>query len=181
VTSGADRSRLVQIARDAVTAHLSGAAVQSFEAFAAALRPGGAFVTFHCEGELRGCIGRIEADEPIGHVIARCAIAAATEDPRFAPISATELARLEIELSLIGPLEPIDGPHEIEIGRHGLVVERGRRRGLLLPQVAAEWRWDVETFLAQTCHKAGLPLDAWRAGALLWRFEAEVFGEPERG
>ena len=169
--------RLLGIARKAVAAHLSGAAPPVVDGFDAALELSGAFVTFHCRGDLRGCIGHIEADEPLGRVIARCAVAAATEDPRFAAVSAAELSTVEIELSLIGPLESIVGPHEIVIGRHGLVVEHGRRRGLLLPQVAAEWRWDAETFLAETCHKAGLPLDAWRAGALLWRFEAEVFGE----
>jgi uncharacterized protein (TIGR00296 family) len=84
---------------------------------------------------------------------------------------------VEIELSLLGPLEPVGGPSEIDIGRHGLVVERGWSRGLLLPQVATEWGWDVETFLAHTCRKAGLPDDSWKRGATLWRFEAEVFGE----
>jgi len=82
-----------------------------------------------------------------------------------------------IELSLLGPLEPIAGAGEIEIGRHGLVIEKGRRRGLLLPQVATEWGWDRETFLAQTCHKAGLERDVWKRGAKVLRFEAEVFAE----
>ena len=88
-----------------------------------------------------------------------------------------ELAGLEIEVSLLGPLEPIASPDDIEVGRHGLLVERDWQRGLLLPQVATEWRWDRETFLAQTCHKAGLPRDAWKQGARVWRFEAEVFGD----
>jgi uncharacterized protein (TIGR00296 family) len=84
---------------------------------------------------------------------------------------------VDIELSLLGPLEAIAGADDVEIGRHGLVVERGWQRGLLLPQVATEWEWDRQTFLAQTCQKAGLPGDAWQHGAKLWRFEAEVFGE----
>jgi hypothetical protein len=92
-------------------------------------------------------------------------------------VSAVELAGLEIEVSLLGLLEPVASPDDIEVGRHGLLVERDRQRGLLLPQVATEWRWDRETFLAQTCHKAGLPRDAWKQGAKVWRFEAEVFGE----
>ena len=85
--------------------------------------------------------------------------------------------QIDIEISLLGPLEPIAGPQDIEVGQHGLVVELGSRRGLLLPQVATEWRWNADTFLAQTCHKAGLAPDAWKQGAKLWRFEAEVFGE----
>ena len=96
-------------------------------------------------------------------------------------MSASELPELDIEISLLGPLEPIAGPDDYEIGRHGLVVEMGDRRGLLLPQVATEWGWDRETFLAQTCHKAGLRRNAWRHGAKMWRFEAEVFGERRGG
>jgi AmmeMemoRadiSam system protein A len=142
-------------------------------------RRGGAFVTLHTHGSLRGCIGHVEDDEPLGRVIPRCAVSAATHDPRFPMIDPAELSILQIELSLLGPLESINGPADIEIGRHGLVVERGWSRGLLLPQVATEWQWDVETFLAHTCRKAGLPDNAWKDRATLWRFEAEVFGEPD--
>jgi AmmeMemoRadiSam system protein A len=138
---------------------------------------GGAFVTLHVRGTLRGCIGHIAADDALGQVVPRCAIAAASDDPRFPPLTASELPAIEIELSLLGPLEPIAGPEDFEIGRHGLVVELGWSRGLLLPQVATEWKWDREMFLSQTCRKAGLPADAWRKGAKLWRFDAEVFDE----
>jgi hypothetical protein len=110
-------------------------------------------------------------------VVPRCAVAACSNDPRFPPIAPDELDEIDIEISLLGPLEPIAGPQDIAIGRHGLVVERGRQRGLLLPQVATEWQWDAGAFLAHTCHKAGLPRDAWRHGVKIWRFEAEVFGE----
>lgn len=137
----------------------------------------GAFVSIHKQGDLRGCIGHIEANEPLGGVVARCAVAACSSDPRFPAVSASELPHLDIELSVLGPLERITGPDDFEIGRHGLVVEMGWHRGLLLPQVATEWNWDRETFLAQTCHKAGLARDAWKQGATVWRFEAEVFGE----
>jgi uncharacterized protein (TIGR00296 family) len=109
--------------------------------------------------------------------VPRCAVAAGTTDPRFPPITPQELDELDIEISLLGPLEPVAGPQDIQIGRHGLVVEQGWQRGLLLPQVATEWQWDAETFLAHTCHKAGLPRDAWKHGAQVFRFEAEVFGE----
>jgi AmmeMemoRadiSam system protein A len=140
-------------------------------------RRGGAFVTLHQRGDLRGCIGHVEATEPLGPVIVRCAVAACSADPRFPPVRAAELPHIDIELSLLGPLEPVIVIDEIDVGRHGLVVEMDRHRGLLLPQVATEWRWDRETFLTQTCVKAGLTRDAWKKGATLWRFEAEVFGD----
>ena len=110
-------------------------------------------------------------------MIVRCAIAACSTDPRFPPVTAAELPHLDFELSLLGPLEPVTAIEEIEVGRHGLVVEMHWRRGLLLPQVATEWRWDRETFVVQTCVKAGLPRDAWKNGATLKRFDAEVFGD----
>ena len=134
-------------------------------------------MTLHKRGELRGCIGHIEPTEPIGRVVPRCAVAACSSDSRFPPVAAGELDVIDIEISLLGPLEAIAGPQEISVGRHGLVVERGWRRGLLLPQVAAEWGWDAETLLSHTCLKAGLAHDAWRKGAQVWRFEAEVFSE----
>jgi uncharacterized protein (TIGR00296 family) len=88
-----------------------------------------------------------------------------------------DLDAIDIEISLLGPLEPVADPQDIVVGRDGLVVERGWSRGLLLPQVATEWGWGAEQFLEHTCQKAGLPRDAWRKGATVWRFEAEVFGE----
>ena len=177
MTSEEDRRRLLQLARDAIAAHIRGSrppAVEHMEIFA---RPGGAFVTIHNHGELRGCIGHIAADEPLGVVVPRCAVAACSTDPRFPAVSAAELGDIDLELSLLGALEPITGPGNVDIGRHGLVVELGWHRGLLLPQVATEWGWDSATFLSHTCRKAGLPPDAWREGAQLWRFDAEVFSE----
>jgi AmmeMemoRadiSam system protein A len=178
MTSESDRVLLLRIARDAVSAHVGGASPGAIEPVALAGRRGGAFVTLHNRGgELRGCIGHIEPDQFLPGVVARCAVAACSADPRFPAVAQTELADLVIELSLLGPLEPITGAGDIEIGRHGLVIEKEWRRGLLLPQVATEWKWDCQQFLAQTCRKAGLPQDAWKHGASLWRFEAEVFGE----
>lgn len=178
MTSEADRQRLLQIARDAIVAYVSGgvAAVEG-SASDSLERPGGAFVSLHHRGELRGCIGHLEANQSLLRVVRECAVAACSADPRFPPVSAVELVGLEIEVSLLGPFEPVASPDDIEVGRHGLLVEQNWQRGLLLPQVATEWRWDRETFLAQTCHKAGLPRDAWKQGAKVWRFEAEVFGE----
>ena len=178
MTSHPDRQLLLRIARDAVVSHLGGALPADIEPTALAGRRGGAFVTLHNRGgELRGCIGHIEPDQFLPEVVARCAVAACSADPRFPAVALAELADLVIELSLLGPLEPIAGAEEIDIGRHGLAIEKGWRRGLLLPQVATEWKWDREAFLVHTCLKAGLPQDAWRQGARIWRFEAEVFGE----
>lgn len=177
MTTDDDRKLLLRLAREAMAAHV-GVAPAHVPGLAGVLaRPGGAFVSLHKGGDLRGCIGHIEASEPLGQVVPRCAVAACSTDPRFPPITPAELEQIDVELSLLGPLEPIAGPQDIEIGRHGLVVEKGWQRGLLLPQVATEWKWDASTFLAQTCHKAGLPRDAWQHGAKIWRFEAEVFGE----
>jgi AmmeMemoRadiSam system protein A len=177
MTTEHDRQLLLTVAREALAAHVGLAAAHVPGPVEVLARRSGAFVTLHKHGELRGCIGHIEPNEPLGRVVARCAVAAGTTDPRFPPITPSELGQLEIEISLLGPLEPIAGPQEVEVGRHGLVVEQGWQRGLLLPQVASEWQWDADTFLAQTCHKAGLPRDAWKHGAKIWRFDAEVFGE----
>jgi AmmeMemoRadiSam system protein A len=177
MTNESDRRLLLQLARDAVAARVRAAAAPSPPRDGVCARPGGAFVTLHIHGDLRGCIGHVEATAPLGEVIVRCAVGACSSDPRFPPVSDGELAHLDVELSLLGPLEPVASVDEIEIGRHGLIVEMHWRRGLLLPQVATEWRWDRETFLVQTCVKAGLPRDAWRAGATLRKFEAEVFGD----
>ena len=173
-----DRALLLGLAREAIAAHVGEAFAHVAVESAVVLEPGGAFVTLHDHGELRGCIGHIEPDQPLGDVIRRCAVAAAASDPRFPPITADELRRIRIEISLLGPLERISGSHDVVVGKHGLVVQRGWQRGLLLPQVALEWKWDAEMFLSQTCYKAGLPRDAWKHGGIeMWRFEAEVFGE----
>jgi AmmeMemoRadiSam system protein A len=178
-----DRTRLLKIARDAVTSCVSGATVTEtpldVESDGLATGCAGVFVTVHVGGDLRGCIGRLEAAEPLQYSIARCAIAACSDDPRFPAVRPSELAMVQLEISLLGPMQPAAGPADIEIGRHGLMIESGGQRGLLLPQVAVEWRWDAETFFAQTCSKAGLRPDSWRRGATVWKFEAEVFGDCE--
>lgn len=177
MTSAADRKLFLELAREAIVTHVTRRPAVNQVPAGPLATPGAAFVSLHKHGELRGCIGHLEADEPLGVVIPRCAVAAATEDPRFPPVTAVEIPDLNIELSLLGALEPISGPDEVMVGRYGLVVSQGWRRGLLLPQVAGEWNWTPEEFLAHTCHKAGLALDAWKRGARIWRFEAEVFGE----
>jgi AmmeMemoRadiSam system protein A len=177
MTSQHDRQLLLRLARESIAAHIGVAPAHVPGSVDVLARPGGAFVTLHKDGDLRGCIGHIEPSEPLGKVVPRSAVAASSRDPRFPPVTASELEAIDIEISLLGPLEAIAGPQDIVVGRDGLVVERGRQRGLLLPQVATEWGWDAETFLAHTCKKAGLPKDAWQKGAKLWKFEAEVFGE----
>jgi AmmeMemoRadiSam system protein A len=180
MTSHDERRRLLRIARGALAAHLTGVAdpVGELEEEAGGhWRLAGAFVTLRARGELRGCVGHIESDEPLARVVARCAVAAGNADPRFPAVTWTELSEVVIELSILGTFEEAAGPHDIEVGRHGLLVEWGRQRGLLLPQVAVEWSWDAQRFVAETCRKAGLALDAWTRGARVWRFEAEVFDE----
>jgi AmmeMemoRadiSam system protein A len=139
----------------------------------------GAFVTLKLKGQLRGCIGYPEPERPLLDVVEHCAVSAAISDPRFPPLSRAEWDDVSLELSVLGPIGPVDHISEVVIGRDGLIVELGRRRGLLLPQVAVEWKWDAEQFAAQACIKAGLPPDAWQKGAKLFKFEAEVFGESD--
>ncbi|HEY2821991.1 MAG TPA: AmmeMemoRadiSam system protein A [Candidatus Acidoferrum sp.] len=140
----------------------------------------GVFVTLRNNARLRGCIGVVEADTPLGDSVARCGAGAALQDPRFAPMRVTDLSQLQIEISLLSHPEPID-INAIEIGRHGLIIVSGDRRGLLLPQVAVEHNLDREQFLSVTCRKAHLLRDAWRdARTQILAFTCEVFAEPDR-
>ena len=143
--------------------------------------PGAAFVTWRREGRLRGCIGSVEPWRPLAEDVEKNAVSALLRDPRFAPAQPRDLRWLTVEISVLSPLEIVSDPlAQIETGVHGVVAQKGQRSGLLLPQVAPEWGWDVPTLLAQVCLKAGLPEDAWRDGnppATILRFSAEVFGE----
>lgn len=139
----------------------------------------GAFVTLFKGGRLRGCIGYVEPQKPLYRTVSECALAAALHDPRFDPVRPSELPSIKLEVSVLSPLEDIS-PEQIEVGRHGLLVSRGFQRGLLLPQVAVEWKWDANKFLEETCTKAGLSTDAWRHGAKIQGFTAQVFGETGR-
>lgn len=179
LTRGA-AAALLQLARHAVeeaVAHRRLPASIPKEGIFAGRR--GVFVTLHAHGRLRGCIGVIEPDEPLGESIVRCAAGAALEDPRFAAVTAKELPHLEFEISLLSPLFPIQ-PEAVEIGRHGLLVASGSRRGLLLPQVAVEHRLSREQFLEETCHKAGLPRTAWRdPETRIQAFTCEIFSDAQ--
>jgi AmmeMemoRadiSam system protein A len=142
--------------------------------------PSGAFVTIRQKGELRGCIGYIESPHPLALVVSEVAVKAATEDPRFAPMTQSDLARATLEVSILTPLRQITDVSEIEVGTHGLLLELGRHRGLLLPQVASEYGWDRETFLESTARKAGLPGKAWKdPDANIFIFSAEIVSEEE--
>jgi AmmeMemoRadiSam system protein A len=137
----------------------------------------GAFVTLTVDGELRGCIGYPLPEKPLDETIIEMAVAAATQDTRFEPLAANELKKLKIDISVLGLPEPIEDPAEVQVGRHGIIVSKGFHRGLLLPQVPVEYGWDRETYLDHGCLKAGLPRDAWKKGAKIQVFTAQVFSE----
>jgi AmmeMemoRadiSam system protein A len=140
--------------------------------------PRGAFTTIYFQSLLRGCVGYVFPVASLYRAVAETARAAAFEDTRFSPVTLEEAPALEVSLSILSPLKAI-GPEDVEIGLHGLVVSHSGRRGLLLPQVPVDHHWDRVTFIEQTCRKAGMPLDAWRNGATLEAFTAEVFGDRE--
>ncbi|HSK09830.1 MAG TPA: AmmeMemoRadiSam system protein A [Vicinamibacterales bacterium] len=174
-----ERRALLQYARATLQAHFGRQSAPARPVLIDPHRHAGAFVTLLVNGDLRGCIGYPGAEQPLDEVIAESVVAAATEDPRFSPLRAREMEGLAIEISVLTPIEPVTDLGDIEVGRDGLVVSDGFRRGLLLPQVPAEHGWDRDTFLAHTCLKAGLRADAWRQGAKISRFQAEVFSEAD--
>ena len=141
----------------------------------------GVFVTLKVGGGLRGCIGYPLPLKPLAETVVEMAVAAATQDYRFAPLRLAELDRLEVEISVLTLPRPAQAPGDVEVGRHGIVISKGFHRGLLLPQVPLEHGWDRETFLRHGCVKAGLAEDAWTKGAKIEIFEAQVFSEDEVG
>lgn len=175
------RSRLLTIAREAIAAVLDGRRLEIHQAeFDEDLRrPSGAFVSLHTKaGDLRGCIGSIRPIAPLVEAVSSSAVNAAFRDPRFHPLSKEELADVHIEISVMGPILRVEATEEIVVGRDGLIITRGRNAGLLLPQVATDYGWDLETFLGHTCMKAGLHADSWRSPECrIERFSAEVFCE----
>lgn len=137
----------------------------------------GAFVTLTVGGDLRGCIGYPLPVKNLDETIIEMAVAAASQDTRFEPLAADEMKDLKIEISVLGLPEPVGDPARVEVGRHGIIVSKGFYKGLLLPQVPVEHRWDRETYLSHGCLKAGLPPDEWKKGAKIEVFTAQVFSE----
>ncbi|MBV9088153.1 MAG: AmmeMemoRadiSam system protein A [Acidobacteriaceae bacterium] len=171
-----ERAELLRIARGCIGAALNVAGFEVGEVSEHLSQPRGAFTTLHTRGDLRGCVGYIFPVRPLYRTVGDTAVSAALHDTRFPPVTAEEFPRLSIEISVLSPMQAI-APEDIEVGRHGLLITYGSRRGLLLPQVPVEHCWDANTFLQQTCHKAGLPEDAWQHGATIEAFTAEIFGD----
>jgi AmmeMemoRadiSam system protein A len=175
--SDEEKTLLKEIARTSIEAAVKHTDVPEFKKIPKRLNEQyGIFVTLNKHGTLRGCIGHIIGDQPLYLSCQQMAQAAALEDPRFPPVTEKELSDLEIEISVLTPLERVKDYSTIVIGRDGLLIRKGYYSGLLLPQVAAEYGWTTEEFLQETCHKAGLPSDAYKAkDAEVYKFSAEVF------
>jgi uncharacterized protein len=171
-----ERALLIHLAHDSIDSGLRGRDIPLDPPTPHLAEHRGGFTSLYLHGELRGCVGYVLPACPVYRVVGETARAAAFDDNRFPPVTEDEAPHLQIELSILSPPAPIQ-PEQVEIGRHGLLISWRGRRGLLLPQVPVEHEWDRETFLEQTCRKAGLPLDAWQKGATIEAFAAEVFGE----
>ena len=176
-----EKRTLLKIARSAIACALESKTLPSLNFQNEALNhSSGVFVTLRIGEDLRGCIGYIEPLFPLAHATQEVAVKAAMEDPRFMPLTQSELDKITIEISVLSPLEELIDTETIEIGKHGLVIDAGYRRGLLLPQVATEYDWDRRQFLKQISLKAGLPPDAWkRKEVKLFTFTVEKFDESE--
>jgi AmmeMemoRadiSam system protein A len=174
-----ERAQLLRLAHESILSALEDRKKISLDPPTAHFaEPRGAFSSLYLHGELRGCVGYVLPISSVYRAVADTARAAAFEDNRFYPVTLDEARDLEIELSILSAPQPIKA-EEVEIGRHGLLISMAGYRGLLLPQVPVEHHWDRETFLEHTCRKAGLPPDAWRQGAKIEAFTAEVFGEKQ--
>jgi AmmeMemoRadiSam system protein A len=182
--SSDDRRFLLELARRTIESAVRGADPPEPDprALPTSLRaPHGAFVTLTERGELRGCMGRLDFERAVWANVMLAAASSALDDPRFPPVRASELPLLALEVSVLE--QPVDLPDvsEFRPAEHGIIIEHGRRRGLLLPQVARERGWDSRTTLENVCWKAGLSADAWRdRQSRLMVFRAEVFSESER-
>ncbi len=176
-----DKVFLLRLARETIESQLAGKPLPQPDPRPGPLtEPRGAFVTLTKGGELRGCIGHVVGIEPLWRSVRDNAANAAFRDPRFPPLEPSELPDVEIEVSALTPLEPIDSPEEVQVGVHGVMIQQGPFRGLLLPQVATDYGWDRETFLDHTCRKAGLAPDCWQdPSTRIEVFSAEVFSESE--
>jgi AmmeMemoRadiSam system protein A len=174
-----DKATLLKLARTTLEAHFADESAPTCPASNKTLfEQQGAFVSLHRGEELRGCIGQIYPDSALCKVVQHCVLSAALEDMRFEPVGRDELEGLSIEISVLSPLRRVQNIEEIEVGRHGLYLVQGHFRGLLLPQVATQYRWNRKRFLEQTCLKAGLGASAWKdPQTIIHTFEADVFSD----
>ncbi len=182
--TSSDKRFLLGVAREAIRSELSGSpfTMPQPPSSPGLLEHRGAFVTLHENGQLRGCIGNFMSTKPLYETVADMAVSAAFHDPRFIPLRPEEFDQIDIEISALTPLTPITSVDDIEVGVHGIYLVNGPRQGVLLPQVATEYGWDRETFLDQTCIKAGMSPGCWKdPGTQILVFSAEVFGEKSEG
>jgi len=178
--SPTDKKALLAFARETISGYLTTQMVPLPRGFApAALQPCGVFVTLKKQGKLRGCIGRMTPDRPLANLVGAMALQAAFEDPRFGPVTLKELPDLEIEISVLTPMQPVAGPEAIVVGRDGVLLKKGGRSAVFLPQVAPEQGWEREEMLDHLAMKAGLPAGAWKEGSQFSTFQALVFGEAD--
>jgi AmmeMemoRadiSam system protein A len=171
-----ERALLLRVAHQAILSALEGREISVDPPTPHLAEARGAFTSLYLNGELRGCVGYVLPVSSVYRAVIDTARAAAFEDTRFHPVTIEEARQLEVELSILSAPGPISAD-QVEVGRHGLLISMIGHRGLLLPQVPAERNWDRTTFLEQTCRKAGLPADAWKHGATIEAFTAEVFGQ----
>lgn len=176
-----DKKALLALARETISRYLSIQMAPLPRGFSpAAMEARGVFVTLKKHGNLRGCIGRMVPDRPLATLVGMMALQAAFEDPRFRPVTPEEMPKIEIEISVLTPMKPVSGPREIEVGRDGVLFQKGRSSAVFLPQVAPEQGWGRDEMLCNLCQKAGLQADAWKeGGACFSTFQAEVFGEAD--
>ena len=175
----ASQNSLLQTARDAIIYYLEDRIPSKLQGLDAELfQQSGAFVTLHKRGQLRGCVGQFVSNKPLYETVAEAAIAAATRDPRFHRVNLSEMPELEIEISVLTPLQPFEQIEDLEIGVHGLHIKATEHSGLLLPHVATTHNWDRTQFLQQACKKAKLPQEAWQNPETeIYLFSSQVFGE----
>jgi AmmeMemoRadiSam system protein A len=174
-----EKAALLDIAKNAITARINNLKMPEIKIDSDNLKlKRGAFVTLKKQGHLRGCIGYIKAYKPLWETVQEMAVAAAFNDPRFPSLKPEEVNQLTLEISVLSPFKRVEDIKEVEVGKHGLYMINGLRSGLLLPQVATEYGWNRETFLRETCYKAGLPLDSWRDSETeIYIFSADYFGD----
>ncbi|WP_242338915.1 MULTISPECIES: AmmeMemoRadiSam system protein A [unclassified Anaeromyxobacter] len=176
--SPTERAALLGIARGSILGHLGVAPAPALPDSGSLAEARGAFVTLHVGDALRGCVGTFRPEGSLAATVARMAVSAAKEDPRFPPLRPDEIAELRVAVSVLTPPHRLDDRRAVKVGTHGVLVRRGWHRGALLPKVALEQGWDAETFLSRCCLKAGLPARAWQEPETeVEVFEADEFGE----